>query len=322
MGYLAMRRVSDRRWIIAGAFALVYVVWGSTYLAVALAVHSIPPFLLMGARSLLGGLALVLGARWSGSPTASVADWARAAVCGVLFFVTCHGVLAYAQQYVPSGIAALLLATIPFWIALIGTLLPGSKISSARQVLLLIPGFAGVAIIVAGEIGPGLSNFTDLLLLLGAAASWALGTIMSQRWSPQEMAIEYSGMELVAGGVVLLGISLLRREPDSFDIRSVPASAFGGWLYLTVAGTIITFAAYIWLLKRKSPTLVATYTFVNPVIAVILGWAVLGEKVNGSIALGATLVIGSVVGLLLADQSQAACAGKVSIRKTKREVGR
>jgi drug/metabolite transporter (DMT)-like permease len=299
-------RTSDSKWRVIGAFALIYVVWGSTYLAVALAVNSIPPFLLMGTRSFTGGVALFVGARLSGSPEASIADWARATVCGFLFFVTCHGILAYAQQYVPSGIAALLLATIPFWIALIGTMIPGSNPSSIKQVVLLVPGFVGVALIVMGQIGSGASSLRDLLLLLGAAGSWAFGTIMSQRWSPQEMTVAYSGMELISGGVILLAISVLRGEPDSFEIGAVSATAFGGWLYLTIAGTVITFAAYIWLLKRVSPTVVATYTFVNPVIAVILGWAVLGESLSASIALGAVLVVGSVVGALLAGHTKKA----------------
>ncbi len=144
---------SDSRWLVIGAFALIYLVWGSTYLSVALALGSIPPFLLMATRSVIGGTALVVGAKLSGSPAASIADWARAAVCGFLFFVACHGILAYAQQYVPSGIAALLLATIPFWIALIDALLPGGNRPSARQILLLIPGFTGVGLIVMSQMG-------------------------------------------------------------------------------------------------------------------------------------------------------------------------
>ena len=294
-----MTQIVNPRWRVIGAFALIYLVWGSTYLSVALALGSIPPFLLMGSRSVLGGLALVAGARLSGSAAASTADWARASVCGVLFFVGCHGVLAYAQQHVPSGIAALLLATIPFWVALLEATLPGDNRSSMRQIALLIPGFAGVGLIVAGQMGSGSSTIGNLFLLLGAAASWALGTILSRRWSPPGIAIEYSGMELIGGGALLLVISALLHETNAFDLRAVTVKAFGGWLYLTVMGTIVTFAAYIWLLKRVPPKRVATYAFVNPVVAVILGWAVLGEKLSGSILLGAALVVASVVGILL-----------------------
>jgi drug/metabolite transporter (DMT)-like permease len=290
---------SNPQWLIIGAFALVYLVWGSTYLSVALALGSIPPFLLMGSRSVLGGIVLVAGARASGSPAATMGEWLRASVCGILFFVGCHGVLAYAQQHVPSGIAALLLATIPFWVALCEPLLPGGKRSNLRQFLLLIPGFGGVGLIVIGQMGSGASDIGDLVLLVAAAASWALGTVLSRRWSPAGIAIEYSGMELIVGGIVLLAISVLRHETNSFDLHAVTAKAFGGWLYLTVVGTIVTFAAYIWLLKRVPAKFVATYAFVNPVVAVFLAWAVLGEKLTGSILLGAALVVASVAGVLL-----------------------
>jgi drug/metabolite transporter (DMT)-like permease len=295
---------TESRWTVIAAFALVYLVWGSTYLAVALAVHSIPPFLLMGGRSVVGGTALFVSARLAGSPPVSIADWGRATVCGILFFVTCHGFLAYAQQHVPSGLAAILLATIPFWIALLGTVVPGRNKPSIRQLLLLAPGFLGVAIIVLSDsdFASARSNLGDLFLLVVAAASWALGSILSKRWSPPDEAAACSGMELMAGGTVLLIASTLLGEPASFEPAAVSAAALGAWVYLTVAGTIVTFAAYIWLLTRVSPTLVATYTFVNPVVAVLLGWAVLGERFGGMMAIGAVLVIGSVIGLLWPGQ--------------------
>ena len=297
-----MTQSASPRWLIIGAFALIYLVWGSTYLSVALALGSIPPCLLMGSRSVIGGLVLVAGARLSGSPATTIADWARASVCGILFFVGCHGVLAYAQQHVPSGIAALLLATIPFWIAMLEAVQSRSDHSNPWQILLLIPGFVGVGFIVIGHIGSGASDIADLALLLAAAASWALGTVLSRRWSPPETAAEYSGMELLSGGIVLLVISASLHEANAFELQAVTAKAFGGWLYLTVMGTIVTFAAYIWLLKRVPAKLVATYAFVNPVVAVILGGAVLAERLTSAMLLGAALVVGSVIGVLLTSE--------------------
>ena len=196
-------------------------------------------------------------------------------------------------------------ATIPFWIALFSTVVTDRNKPSIRQLLLLAPGFLGVAIIVLSDsdLAPARSNLRDVLLLLVAAASWALGSILSKRWSPTDETAAYSGMELMAGGIVLLIASTLLGEPASFEPAAVSAAALGGWAYLTVAGTIVTFAAYIWLLKRVSPTLVATYTFVNPVVAVLLGWAVLGERFGGMMVVGAVLVIGSVIGLLWPGQA-------------------
>lgn len=290
-----------RRSAVIAAFALIYLVWGSTYLAVALAVSSIPPFLLMGTRSVVAGLVLFAAARWRESTLLSWQAWMRAALCGFLFFVVCHGTLAYAQQHVPSGIAAILLATIPFWIALFTAINPDGDTQNPKQLLLLVPGFVGVVVVVVGGqagLGSSSSHPQYFFLLIAAAASWALGTILARRWSPPDATVAYSGMELMTGGVVLLIISALLGEPASVDLGAISPAAWGGWVYLTFAGTIVTFSAYVWLLKRVSPTLVATYTFVNPVIAVALGWAVLGERLSGAIVLGAALVIACVIGLL------------------------
>jgi drug/metabolite transporter (DMT)-like permease len=286
------------------AFAVIYVIWGSTYLAVAVALHAIPPFLLMGSRSIAGGC-LLLAAAWASRQWIGVSSSMRAAACGVLFFVGCHGTLAYAQQHVPSALAAILLATIPFWIVLIGVVLPGRERPSLRQLGLLVPGLVGVALIVLGQTdGVRAAGHADLVLLLAAALSWAAGTVLSERWSPPDCVVAFSGMELMAGGMVLIIISAAFGELTSFNPQAVSAAALGGWAYLTIAGTVIGFATYIWLLKRVSPTLVATYTFVNPIIAVLLGWLVLGERMNGGMALGSVLVIVSVAGLLASRRNK------------------
>lgn len=287
---------------IVAAFAAIYVLWGSTYLAVALALQSMPPFLLMSTRSVIGGAILLAFATLAGSSVKNSRAWAFAAACGLLFFVGCHGVLAYAQQRVPSGLAALLLATIPFWIALLKALLPGDDRPARTVLALLIPGVAGIAVIAWHEINNRSATLhaSDVLLLLGASASWAFGTILSERNMPQESLVAFSGMELIAGGIALLFISLARGEPSSFSLGSLSVASIAGWLYLTIAGTVVAFAAYIWLLKKVSPTLVATYTFVNPIIAVLLGWIVLGEQPTIWTAIGGILVMGSIGGLLVA----------------------
>jgi drug/metabolite transporter (DMT)-like permease len=288
---------------IAAAFAVIYLVWGGTYLAVALALHSIPPFLLMGSRSLVGG-GLLLAAAWFGSRTVDAPTWVRAAICGLLLFVGCHGTLAYAQQRVSSGLAAVLLATIPFWIALIGAVMPDGQRPGWKQLGLLTAGLAGVALVVMGRGNdtPGATAYADIALLVAAAFSWAVGTILSERWSPKDREIAFSGVALLAGGAVLALMSAWRGELESFRIDHVAGAAIAAWLYLTLAGTILAFAAYVWLLKQVRPALVATYTFVNPLIALLLGWAVLGERIGVTMALGALLVVASVGGLLVTRQ--------------------
>jgi len=220
-----------------------------------------------------------------------------------LFFVGCHGVLAYAQQRVPSGLAAVLLATIPFWIVALKAVLPGDDRPSLRRVGLLAPGIAGVGLIAWHQMeASSAALIGDILLLVGASASWAAGTILSERYVGNASRVALSGMELVAGGVVLLMLSAASGEPASFDVAQVSAASLVAWLYLAIAGTVVGFAAYIWLLRQVSPTLVATYTFVNPVIAVLLGWLVLGELPTVWTAVGAALVVAAVAGLLVAGR--------------------
>jgi drug/metabolite transporter (DMT)-like permease len=289
-------------WRVPAAFAAIYILWGSTYLAIALALPSIPPLLLMASRSLAGGLILFAYARWQG--TAMPASWLIAGVCGLLFFVGCHGVLALAQQRVPSGVAGIILATIPFWIALIGLVWPAGKSPRLLSLGLLAPGLAGVALIAWGQITSGDSGvrLPDILLLLAASFSWALGSVLSERRAPAETsAIALSAMALIVGGAALLGISSAAGEFSRFAFGRLSAASVLAWIYLTLAGTVVAFAAYVWLLERVAPTFVATYTFVNPVIAVMLGWAILGEPLGPMMLIGGTLVVGSIISLLVFD---------------------
>jgi drug/metabolite transporter (DMT)-like permease len=313
--------LSRTRIAIIGAFAAIYVIWGSTYLALAVALHSLPPFLLMAARCLTGGAILYGYARLRGSdrPPATIA--LLASVCGILFFAGCHGVLAEAQKRVPSGLAAVLLATIPLWIALLQVVLRLSKRPSKRAVAFLLPGVAGVALIAWRQSLSGDSELlmSDVLLLLGASLSWAVGTLISERQTDVYPPLALSGLELLAGGIALLVISITKGELSGLTITEISTASIAGWAYLTVAGTLIAFAAYIWLLKQVSPTLVSTYTFVNPVIAVALGWTFLDESLTIWMLAGAIMIIVSVSGLLLtprrsagANRNAPACAAQAS----------
>ncbi len=308
---------------LVAAFAAVYVIWGSTYLALAVALHSLPPFLLMGTRSVVGGAILLACSMLAGGTTGTRKSWGVAALCGLLFFVGCHGVLAYAQQSVPSGLAAVLLATIPFWIAGLNAMFPGGDRISFRMLLFLIPGLIGVGLIAwrGTHGGFGGAQANGILLLLAASASWGVATVLSERYKGVASPAALSGMELLAGGVVLLLISVIAGETRAFDPARIGVASAFGWAYLTIAGTVITFGAYIWLLDQISPTIVATYTFVNPIIAVLLGWLFLGEQLTVWTIVGAGLVIASVAGLLLARHHSAA-RGKAAAAREALWTGR
>jgi drug/metabolite transporter (DMT)-like permease len=282
---------------LLAAFAAVYILWGSTYLAVALAVQSIPPFLLIGVRSLAAG-AILLGLaqiRNPGLPPARA--WASAAASGILLFGGCHGTLAYVQEYVPSGLAAVMLATIPFWIVLIKFAISAEDRPRSMTLACLVPGLVGVALFVlpgslrkAGPIAPAM-----VLMLLGSAFSWAAGSIISQRRNGATPAIASAGMQLLCGGAAILIASLLKGELVDFSLRQILPVSWAALGYLTFAGSVVAFTAYVWLLDHAKAPLVTTYTFVNPIIAVGLGWAVLGEQLTPQMLAGFALVIGSVV---------------------------
>jgi drug/metabolite transporter (DMT)-like permease len=282
---------------LIAAFAAVYLVWGSTFLALALGLQSIPPLLLMSARSIAAGAILLAieQVRRPGFPPGRA--WASAAVTGMLLFVGCHGTLAYAQQYVPSGLAAVMLATVPFWIVLLNALAPTDRRAKILTFAGLLPGLAGVALIAWPQDPAGTATIDPLmlLLLLVSAFFWAAGSVVSRRQQALTSAIALSGMQLICGGAALLVGSGLAGELSRFSAHDVSAISWSGLLYLIGAGSVIGFTAYMWLLDHAPGQLVATYTFVNPIIAVILGWRFLGERPTPQMLVGTVLVVGSVV---------------------------
>ena len=301
---ISERPKSSRIGIIA-AFAAIYGIWGTTYLAIAIGVQTIPPFLLMGVRSVAGGLVLVAWAKAIRTPWPPARTWLWAAICGLLFFVGCHGVLAFAEQRVPSGLAAVLLASIPFWLVMLNAIFPGERPTRIATLIALIPGLAGVAFIAWRQLEHEQGGFglPYIALVLAAAFSWAAGSLVSQRHSETTSTVMLAGLELAIGGAVLLAVSFLSGDLRTFDPGTVSPASGMALAYLTFAGTVVGFASYIWLLDRVSETLVSTYTFVNPIIAVLVGWLVLGEQPTLSSLLGGTLVVGSIIAVLALDRS-------------------
>jgi drug/metabolite transporter (DMT)-like permease len=284
---------------LIAAFAAIYLIWGSTFLALALGLQSIPPLLLMGARSVAAGAILLAIEQVRRPGFQPGRAWASAAVSGMLLFVGCHGTLAYAQQYVPSGLAAVMLATVPFWIVLLNAFAPTDPRVKLLTFAGLLPGLAGVALIAWPQ-EPRATAAIDplmLLLLLGSAFFWAAGSLVSRRQQALTSAIALSGMQLVCGGAALLVGSGLTGELSRFSAHDVSAISWAGLAYLIGAGSVVGFTAYMWLLDHAPGPLVATYTFINPIIAVILGWSLLGERPTPQMLVGAVLVVGSVAAL-------------------------
>jgi drug/metabolite transporter (DMT)-like permease len=259
----------------------------------------------MATRSIAGGI-ILMALSWREIANVSARAWANAAGCGLLFFLGCHGVLAYAQQTVPSGIAAIMLATIPFWVVLLELVLPAARRPSPGTLIALVPGFAGVALIALQNVSDRSIGATAIALLLFSALSWAAGSLLSKRTSSDASSLSLAAIQLTAGGAALLLTSLSIGEFREFSPGAVTAPSAAALIYLIVAGSVLGFAAYHWLLDTVPTTQVTTYTFVNPVVAVILGWFFLQESLPPAMLIGGLMVVGSVVTVWRAESRASA----------------
>ncbi len=284
---------------LVAAFAAIYLIWGSTYLAIRYAVETFPPLLMMGVRHLTAGGLLYGWARWRGTPAPKLREWFHPVMIGTLLFLGGHGSLAWAETRVPSGIAALLVATLPMWIVMLARI-KGTEGKLSRSALAgLVLGFAGVAVLF----GPDLWKHNGELNLIGAGAVlfgtfiWAAGTIYMRSVKMPESPVISSGMQMFAGGVALVVVAALTGETSRFHWAAVTGRSWLALAYLIVFGSIIAFTAYSWLHTVASPSRVSTYAYVNPVVAVLIGWALASEHV-GVFTVIATVVILLGVGLV------------------------
>jgi drug/metabolite transporter (DMT)-like permease len=290
------------------AFAAVYILWGSTYLAIKYVIETLPPFISTGSRFLLAGATLFIVGRLSKDyekPT--LTQWRSSAVVGTLLFLGGTGGVVIAEHHITSGLAALLVATEPFWVVLLSWLwLKGAR-PDWRVALGLLVGFVGVYLLMDGgavQAGSETNRLFGMILVIAAALCWATGSIYGVRAPASKSPILASGMQMLAGGSALLLAGTLMGEWTGFEISVVSRNSWFALAYLLVFGSLITFTAYSWLLKNARPAMVATYAYVNPVIAVILGWAIAGESFTGRTLLGAGVIVGSVV-LITSQTSEA-----------------
>ncbi len=272
------------------AFAAIFIVWGSTYLAIRYAVAEIPPLLTAGVRHLTAGCVLYAWARAKGY-RASGREWGHSAVVGVLFFLVGHGTLHWAEQSVPSGLAALLVATEPLWIALLLAALGISRLG-VRTLVGALLGLAGVWALVGADVTSASALSVGAVAILAGAASWGAGVVYAQRAAMPQNPTLRTATTLLCGAAFLLVASLVAGEYH--EVAAPSWLALGSLAYLIVFGSIVAFTAYYWLLDRYSATLVSTHTYVNPAVAVLLGWAFGGEEVSTTLVLGLVLIAGSI----------------------------
>lgn len=285
------------RGLVIAAFAAVYVIWGSTYLGIRIAITSIPPLLMAGSRFLLAGIILYTIMRMSGVAKPARKHWIGATVIGALLLLGGNGGVSWAQQTVPSGITALIIAAVPLWIMLVDWLRPRGTRPTFLVLLGLCIGFAGVLMIVSSrnQLGARIVDPVGGIVLLLATLSWAFGSVYSRHASKPDSALLAISMQMIAGGVSQLLTGFALGEAQQFHPAAITSASAWSFVYLTLIGSLVGFTAYVWLLQVSTPAKVSTYAYVNPIIAVLLGYLVLSEPFPKSVAMSGALVLAAVV---------------------------
>jgi drug/metabolite transporter (DMT)-like permease len=286
-------------WKILLAFAIIYFVWGSTYLAIRVGVREMPPFLMAGLRFTVAGLALYGWMRLAGVPSPSWPEWRGATVLGALMFLLDYACLFWAEQRIPSGVSAVILAAIPVCITLLEIIFLRTQRLTVRLSLGLLVGIVGVAVLMdrSSSLGEAPLDRRGAIALLVACCGWSIGTIVSRRLVLPESKPMSAGAQMLSGGVQLLILAAVSGEFADFRVQDVSRIAWFSLIYLIIAGSVVGYTAYVWLLHYEAPTKVGTYAYVNPVVAVIIGAGLGGEIIGRRTMLGTALILVSVVAI-------------------------
>jgi drug/metabolite transporter (DMT)-like permease len=284
-------------WKTLLAFAIIYLVWGSTFLAIRIGVREVPPFLLAAMRFVAAGLVLYLLTLAQGERSPTGRQWISVFMLALLIFVLDYGLVFWAEQRVPSGITAVMLATIPVFMALSEIILLRTQRLTARLALALLVGLAGVSVLVSHslDLGGAPIETAGAVALIVAAMSWSIASALARKLPLPPSKVMSSGAQMLAGGVLLALTSTGLGEYRNFRPAAVSSAAWLALLYLIVAGSIVAFTAYVWLIHHESPTRVGTYAYVNPVVAVLLGYFFAGEGLSLRTVVGTMFVLVSVV---------------------------
>jgi drug/metabolite transporter (DMT)-like permease len=289
------------------AFAAIYLIWGSTYLGILFAIRSIPPFLMAGSRFFISGLIMYAIARLSGTPRPTPVTWRSAFIIGGCLLLCGNGGVTISEQWVPSGLASLLVATVPIYMTLLSWLSGIAPRPTPIVWLGLIGGFIGVGILV----GPALTNLSigsshhlalGMCILLFGSLVWSIGSLYSRTAVSSPSLILAAGQQMICGGLLLFLVGVALREPGRFDFAKVSPLSMWAFVYLILIGALIGYTAYFWLLRHCDPTKVATYAYVNPVVAVLLGTLFAHENLPLRTIVGAGLIVGSVAVVITAQQ--------------------
>jgi len=289
------------------AFTAVYIIWGSSYLGIQIAIETIPPFLMAGVRFLVAGTILFAFARWRGAPAPASHHWGPALLLGALLLLGGNGAVVWAEQRVPSGLASMLVADEPLWVVLLQWMFFGALRPTAKEMFGIGLGFAGVVFLVvpADLLGAAPVDLTGAAVLIGGSISWAFGALFSRSARLPSSTLLSTAMQMLTGGTLLLLFAAVTGEWARLDVGNISFRSLAALAYLIVFAGIITFTAFIWLLRVVSPAMVATHSYVNPVVAVFLGWLLAAEPVTGRTLLASAIIVGSVALILISGREGA-----------------
>lgn len=283
-------------WLEVLAFAAIYLIWGSTYMAIRVGVRSLPPFLMAGCRFVIAGGILYAIMRARGVRAPSLAEWGRAAVAGLLMLTAANGLVTWAEIHVASNLAALFIAAVPLYVAMLDWLRPGGVAPKRRVWIGIGVGAAGMALLVMRDGSSAApTSAAAIVALLLSGLCWAAGSLYSRYGTMHPHPLMAAAQQMLAGGVAQLLLSLARGEPGRLSLASVSAQSLLAFAYLTFAGSLVAFTAFGWLVKASTPARLSTSAYVNPVVAVILGWLLLGEQLAPRALAGAGLIVCAVV---------------------------
>lgn len=277
---------------VALGLATIYLVWGSTYLAIRFAVETLPPLLMAGTRFVVAGTVLYVWRRAAGHPRPTGAQWRAAGVVGALMLLVGNGGVTWAEQWVESGTAALMVTSVPLWMVLLDWARPGGRPPRLAVWAGILVGLAGV-LLLFGSPAVDPRYTAGWAVLLAASVAWAAGSLYS-RTAVLPAPLLATGMQMLAGGVLLLGVGALTGEIQALDPRAFSVRSVLAVCYLILFGSLVGYSTYVWLLRVTPPALASTYAFVNPVVAVLLGWLLAGERITLRIVLASVVIVGGV----------------------------
>lgn len=283
------------RWLLVAAFAAIYLIWGSSYISIHFAIQTIPPFLMTGFRFASAGGLLIGWALLRGTPLPTRANWRAAAIVGGIMFLINNSAIVWAQGHgVSSGITAVLVATVPMWIVLLNWLKPGGVFPGSIVIAGLALGLAGIIILLNPDSQVTLNLVGAVVVLIGAFA-WAYGSLYAKTAALPKSSFLSIGMQLFCGGAMQLFLSLVTGELNSFNPADVSTTSILATIYLAVVSSMIAYSAFVWLMRVAAPEKVATYAYVNPVVAVFLGWLLANEPLTPRTLIASAIIIASVV---------------------------